>query len=380
MKNYLKHSVLALLIFLAAGCGKKTAQLQSKAVPPDKTLFENATEYLEKSQFIKARLSFQTLINAYPDSEFTPKAFFEIGNTHYKEGGTEALLQAEAQFKDFQLFYPTSELAPEAQFKVAALHMRMMQEPERDSSHTKKAEEELKRFINKYPDHELAPAAKLLLKDVMENQAMSIFKIAEFYNSKKALKAAIGRYKQIMEQYPDFSRADETLLKLGQALEKINRADEAALYYARLSSEYANSEKVELARQKLQALNKPIPPVNVALAAQHQKVENDAGFFLLRPLKDFAAAMGLSGHGDPYQKAVEMVAESRQAAATAQAPEPDPTKKAETADDIVISTTLTKSANSPATATTTVQDPAKNKKKEVKKDKKDSDKEKKPKN
>jgi outer membrane assembly lipoprotein YfiO len=355
-----KFSVLLLLIVLAAGCGKKTAQLQTKAVPPDKTLYDNAGQYLDKSQFIKARLAYQTLITTYPDSDFTPKAFFEVGNTYYKEGGTESLLQAESQYRDFQLFYPTSDLAAEAQFKIAAVHMRMMLQPERDSTHTKKAEDELKKFISKFPDHELTPVAKLYLKDVMENQAQSIYKIADFYQTRRAFKSAIGRYQQVVEQYPDFSKADEVLLKLGQSLEKLNRPDEAAIYYSRLSADYPDSASVAEARKRLEELKKPIPAVNAAMVEQHQQQRPDEGFSVLRPLKDFAAAMGLTGGGDPYAKAVKLLEESRQTeslAATQKGVEA--VSKGETAEDVVINTTISKTAGQPATAQTTVNDPKK---------------------
>jgi outer membrane assembly lipoprotein YfiO len=355
-----KYSALILLIALAAGCGKKTAQLQTKAVPPDKTLYENAGQYLDKSQFIKARLAYQTLITTYPDSDFTSKAFFEVGDTYYKEGGTESLLQAESQYRDFQLFYPTSDLAAEAQFKIAAVHMRMMLEPERDSTHTKKAEDELKKFISRFPDHELTPVAKLYLKDVMENQAQSIFKIGDFYHSKRAFKSAVGRFQQVVEQYPDFSKTDEVMLKLGLSLEKLNRPDEAAIYYSRLSADFPDSASVAEARKRLEELKKPLPPVNVAAVEQHQQQRPDEGFSVLRPLKDFAAAMGLSGGGDPYAKAMKLIEESRQTEALAAAQKGvDVAPKGETAEDVVINTTISKTAGQPATAQTTVNDPKK---------------------
>jgi outer membrane protein assembly factor BamD len=378
MRIAFKLGAMVLLSFLVVGCGKKTAQLQSKAVPPDKTLYENASKYLDKSQYIKARLAYQTLITTYPDSDFTPKAYFEVGDTYYKEGGTESLLQAEAQYRDFQLFYPTSELAAEAQFKIAAIHMRMMLQPERDPTHAKKAEEELKRFINKNPDHEMTPVAKLFLQDVMENEAMSVYKIGDFYHSKKQFKAATGRFQQVLEQFPDFSLADDVLLKLGRSLEKLNRQDEAAIYYSRLSAEYPESGKTAEARKRLEALNKPIPPVNPAMVELHQQRNNDEGFSVLRPLKDFAAAMGLSGQGDPYSKALKIIEESKQADAmtAASTQGANATAKGESAEDIVISTTISKSSDQPATAKTTVQDPSK-KKVEPEKQKKEPEKPKK---
>jgi len=53
--------------------------------PPDRTLFETGEEYLEKSQYIKARLAFQTLINTYPDSDLAADSYLAIGDSFYSE-------------------------------------------------------------------------------------------------------------------------------------------------------------------------------------------------------------------------------------------------------------------------------------------------------
>ncbi len=60
MKQGTKLFVLALAGLLLSSCGQKSAGLQEAAVAPDTMLFENGMTYLEKNQYIKARLSFQT--------------------------------------------------------------------------------------------------------------------------------------------------------------------------------------------------------------------------------------------------------------------------------------------------------------------------------
>ncbi len=363
-----KRATLTILLFLVgicfSGCGKKTAQLQNKAVPPDKTLYENAVKNLEKSQYIKARLTLNLLINTYPDSDYTPRAFYEVANTYYKEGGTESLMQAETQYRDFQLFYPTSELASEAQFKIAALNMRLMLEPERDSTHSQKAEAELKKFIEKYPDHELTPIAKLYLKDVQQNEAQTVYKIAQFYHDRKFYKASAGRYKQVADNFPDFASIDEVYYKLGEALEQTEKTEDAVSYYNKLVSEFPKSSYLQDAKNRLTALNRPIPEINQALAAQHEQINPDTGFSPLQPLKDFMAAMGLSSQGDPYERAQNILKqdkERREALAAAQKTPAD-IKAAETGTDekdIIISTTISKTADGQTQDNTTVRDPRK---------------------
>ena len=106
MKFRIRSIFLCAVLIFAWGCGQKSAKLQKSVVPPDKTLFETGSDYLNRSQYIKARLAFQNLIMTYPDSEMAAEAHFAIGDSFYEEGGTENLLQAENQFKDFIVFFP----------------------------------------------------------------------------------------------------------------------------------------------------------------------------------------------------------------------------------------------------------------------------------
>ena len=41
----------------------------------DALLFESGVKHLQHERFVEARLDFQTLINTYPDSQYTPFSF-----------------------------------------------------------------------------------------------------------------------------------------------------------------------------------------------------------------------------------------------------------------------------------------------------------------
>src|SRR5579863_10551053 len=63
---------------------------------PDKELFDKAMIALKKGRYDVARLTLQTMLNTYPDSEYRMRAKLAVGDTWFKEGGTAALTQAEA--------------------------------------------------------------------------------------------------------------------------------------------------------------------------------------------------------------------------------------------------------------------------------------------
>ena len=311
MKRGTRVLVLVLTGFLLSSCGQKSAGLQEAAISPDTNLFETGMKFLKKNQFIRARLSFQTLINTYPDSEHTPASFLSIADSYYHEGGLTNLLQAEAQYKDFIIFYPTHEIADDAQMKIAAVNVKLMRAPGRDATYAIKAERELKNFLKIYPQSELAPTAQEFLWEVQENLAQGIQGIGDFYFGRKSHLASESRYKGLLENYPDYSRLDQTLFRLSQSLENLGRIEEASVYYSRVVSEYPFSEFAGDAEQRLILLERPVPPVDSVAAARHEaNLRPGKGFSLMAPLR--AVKEVFTGREDPYEVARRRVEDRKE--------------------------------------------------------------------
>ncbi len=317
----IRLSLVVLTASLLFGCGQKSAGLQEGAVAPDTVLFENGMKYLEKSQFIKARLAFQTLINTYPESEYTPIAFLSIADSYYAEGGTENLLQAEAQYKDFIIFYPTHEMADDSQMKIVAVNMRLMRDPDRDPTYARKAEAELKKLLNDFPDSELAPTAHEFEREVLENLAEGIEMKANFYFDRGSYLASESRYKEVLEKYPNYSASDESLYKLARSLEEVGRVEEASVYYARLATEFPFSAYFDPAKEKLTLLEKPLPKVNEALAERNLANRKVDEFSIWDPIRNVWRTF--AGRPDPYEVARRRAAERRAAAGADSATPPD---------------------------------------------------------
>src|ERR1700690_81611 len=213
---------LALLLALTVGCTNKKsvnplANVGSKQ--PDKVLFDRAMDAMKHNRFDVARMTLQTLINTYPDSEFIARAKLGVADSWYAEGGTTAMQQAEIEYKDFRTFFPNMPEAAEAQLKVADIHYQEMEKPDRDYTHAMRAEEEYRALIQEYPDSKLVPKAKQRLREVQEVLAQREYEIGQFYYLRMAYPAAIARLKTLVDRYPLYSGADEALFLLGQSYE-----------------------------------------------------------------------------------------------------------------------------------------------------------------
>jgi outer membrane protein assembly factor BamD len=311
----LKSLFFCILVLTAWGCGPKGARLQKSVVPPDQTLFNTGSEYLKKSQFIKARLAFQTLINTYPDSELNAEAYLSIADSFYDEGGTENLLQAEDQYKNFIVFFPAHPKSADAQMKIISANWKLMHAPGRDQQPTYKVEANLKQFLEQYPDSDLVPVAREYLKDVQERLAQSDYGVGQFYAERGNYAGAQSRYEEITEKYPYYSAIDETYFQLAQAYEKSLRPDDAAKYYSKIVAGYPFSKYSDEAKSKLAELKKPVPAVDEVLAAQNKaNMKPGESFSPLKPLIMFSEALGFKGEPDRYKLAKETV-EARKAEA-----------------------------------------------------------------
>jgi outer membrane assembly lipoprotein YfiO len=344
MRRIVRCIIIAIILFYSWGCGQKSAKLQKSVVPPDKTLFETGSDYLKKSQYIKARLAFQTLINTYPDSDMAADSYFAIGDSFYDEGGTENLLQAEDQFRNFIVFFPTSPRAPDAQLKILSAMMKMMRAPDRDQQYTQKAEREAKKFLDQFSDSDYVPIVKGYLDEIQEVLAKGDLGVGQFYDAKGNYAGAKGRYQHIFDNYRNFSGMDEDLFLLASVLEKSNNPDEAAIYYGKIASAYPFSKRFEEAKERLKLLGKPVPPVDTQSAALNQsKLKPEEGFSPLKPFIDFGKALGFVGTPDRYELAKKTVEDEK--AKSIQAAEAAAKSGEGGTNGILIETTIRKNAS-----------------------------------
>jgi outer membrane protein assembly factor BamD len=260
---------------------------------PDKQLYDKATDATKHGHFDVARLDLQTLLNTYPDSQYQMRAKLAIADSWYKEGGTAALTQAESEYADFRVFFPNAPEAAEAQMRIGDIYFRQMDKPDRDYAKAVHAEEEYRRMLTDYPDSTLVSAAKQRLREVQEVMATREAEIGAFYSTHSNWPATIARYQTVVDTYPQYSHMDDVLVGLGDAysaearyvrtlkLPEAGKArlektydDQAAAAYRKVVLEHAASPHVEDARDRLAAMNLPIPEPTPEQVAASSALEN----------------------------------------------------------------------------------------------------------
>lgn len=311
-------AIISLVLALAfvSGCNRHKianpiANVDSKQ--PDKVLFDRAMDAMNHGKYDVARLTLQTLINTYPDSEFIARAKLAVGDSWYKEGTSAAYQQAEEEYKQFQVFFPNMAEAAEAQMKIGRIHYNQMEKADRDPTQALQAEDAYRQLILQYPDSKLVPEAKEKLREVQEVLAQREYAIGRFYYLRGSYYAAAARLKTLTDTYPLFSDADEALFMLGQSYERMadfsrtqkpqkqltdmpegdfkkkamemyeaakvaavkEYEDGATAAYSRLVSDYPLMDRAKEAQSRLEAMHRTVPqPTQEAVARNKAEIDS----------------------------------------------------------------------------------------------------------
>jgi len=269
-----KIAIAVCVAMLCASCGFKRKKYEDPITKntqqPDKVLFDKAVNDIEHGRYEIARITLNTLINTYDQSEFLAKAKLAIADSWYREGGTHGLAQAEAEYKDFILFYPTMEEAAESQEKICMIHYGQMDKADRDPNNALRAEQECRTLLTQFPNSKFAPIAQQRLREIQEVLAEAEFMAGDFYHHKGSNAAAANRLGALVDQYPLYSKADQALWEEADSYSKMGprfRSREGDAL-AKLVREYPLSPLAADAKKKLESLEIAVPEADPAAVAR----------------------------------------------------------------------------------------------------------------
>jgi outer membrane protein assembly factor BamD len=157
--------------------------------------------------------------------------------------------------------------------QVGMAHHKLMEKADRDNSHAEAAEDEFRTFLMKYPQSPFVPQAEQSMRNVQEVLAQGEYGIARFYYMKKDYRASAARLVEVTGRYPLFSSSDDALWMLGDIYQRARQGaknedaknqmgDLAAKCYDRIIQDYPGSSLVPGAKERLKAMNMPIPAPN----------------------------------------------------------------------------------------------------------------------
>jgi outer membrane assembly lipoprotein YfiO len=247
--------LLLALVLGASACGNKSSEVLPGGGQGDERLLALGREALENEKWEDARGYFQQLLDSFPRSQLAGDARLGVADSYFQQKGSGNLILAIAEYRDFLTFFPNHPRADYAQYQIGYGHYRQIHPPDRDQEPTTLAIEEFQKLIDLYRNSRYAEEGRKLLEECYETLAQSEFRKGVFYlEIRKACRAAISRFNDVLQKYPSFSRKDELHFRLGTAYNLCNQPEEAKPHFQQVVDGFPDSEFREEAQTMLSSL------------------------------------------------------------------------------------------------------------------------------
>lgn len=246
--------MLALAVaLLSGGCAssskpdKLTEELLST---PKEALFEKGKALVEKKKWETGRKYLSFVFETYPNDPLGREALLLLADSYFKQGGTTGYTEARFRYRDYLNRYPGAPRRDYARYQFAVCYDREHERPDRDQTSTREALEQYRALIREFPDTGYSGGARERIRQLVDLLAEHEFSVGFFYLRKGAVPAALARFTELEQRFPEYRGRDKLFFYSARALERLGRAEEASRYYAQLIEKYPESEWAKKARDK----------------------------------------------------------------------------------------------------------------------------------
>jgi outer membrane protein assembly factor BamD len=251
------YCLLLLTVIVLSGCASNTPVTAAPG-EADKILLERGNAALKERQWTRARQYFSELLESYPQSALRAEAKLGVGDSYLGENNTASYVYAQNEYREFLAFYPTNPRADYAQMQAGMVHFNQMLNPQRDQTETKEAIREFQTFVDRFPTSKHINEVRQRLREARDRLSDWDLQVGNFYLSIRLYPAAEGRYRNILQNDPEYTRRDSLYFHLAETLEKSDKKPEALPYYERLVTEYEKSEHLEEAKRRIERLRQEL--------------------------------------------------------------------------------------------------------------------------
>lgn len=255
MKNRIVISLIALLIAFTGCKGKKDVSIDPSGLGSDKAIYERAQK-LGRRDAEKARLLYKEILQIYPDSVYARKAKIGIADSYFKQKDSASMIIAASEYQEFVNLYPNSPDSIYAKFRIGKCYERQSKSAGRDQTNTKQAIKSYQSLQKMYPGTEEADKADAILKKLNQRLGQHYFGIGMSNYRLKSFKGAIDRFKQVIDNYPNFKKMEKLIFFTGKSHAMLREYDSAISFFQKIINSYPQSKYIKGSKKQLAKLSK----------------------------------------------------------------------------------------------------------------------------
>jgi len=235
-------AVAVAVLLSACSANKKPDKITKDLLSqPKEVLFEKGKALLARKKTEEARKYLNFVFESYPNDVLGQKALLMVADSYFHQRGRAGFLEARYRYRDYVTRYPSAPDRDFALYRYALCYDREHETPDRDPTNTREAITQYQSLLRETPGSGYAPDAKKRLASLRDLLAEHEFGVGYFYLRKGDPQAALIRFLFTAERYPDYSAKDKLLFYTGRALDRMGRRDDAAKYFADLTTGFPAS-------------------------------------------------------------------------------------------------------------------------------------------
>ncbi len=248
--------VLALAALLAPGCsssgGKKPDKItQELLTQPKEELFAKGKALVAAKKYEQGRKYLNYVFETYPNETVGREALLMVADSYFQQKTGTSYTEARYRYRDYLNRYPGAPGRDYARYQFALCSDKEHEKPDRDQTATKEAIEQYRALIREFPDSGYAGAARERIRRLTDLLAEHDFGVGYFYLRKGSTAAALSRFIEVEQRFPDYTDKDKLFYYQATALDRLGRKEEARSYYARVVEEFPQSEYAGKAKSKI---------------------------------------------------------------------------------------------------------------------------------
>jgi len=189
-------ALIAACFLLMAGCSWFQPKLDKTALE----LVSDGMDAYNAGKYKAAIEHFEKLRDWYPFSKYAILAELKIADCHYH---LEQYEEAIFAYQEFENLHPRNEAVPYVVYQIGRSYFDRIDTVDRDQNSAREALKTFRRLISQYPEDPYAKIAQGHIHQCLKSLAGHEFYVGYFYYKNRHYPAAVGRFKTVIEEYPD---------------------------------------------------------------------------------------------------------------------------------------------------------------------------------
>ncbi len=224
--------------------------------PPPEEVYRQALARIQKKKYYSARAMLQATLPRIPpeDRDLLPRVQLAIADAFFLDKGYLNYGEALNGFRNFLTYYPQHPDADRAQFMVGMCLFLQAPSADRDQAVTRQAIAEFQRIETLYAGSTYYPKARDKIREAQDRLAEHERLVGNFYRQRRAYRAAIKRYQELLDHYPDYSKSSTVLLELVRCHLTMGNRPKAEEAFARLPPDPPTKDEKKIVLQARRAI------------------------------------------------------------------------------------------------------------------------------